>query len=736
MQEIQDIKYMQYMWIKHKLLEWMKPYFFENMKNKDWYVLDIMSWSCSVSSFFKPFFKVMTNDVQHYSYTISKSIIENDNIFPKKEILEKLIEQSKNQKKYLFFEKNYSDTYFTKKVCQQIDSISYEIDKLEWTEKYIYKYILILSMNKVRLTTGHYAQYLKKEHPRMKIFLKRDLFKQMFVEIENFKLNKNYWKNISFNHEDKNLIEKLENEDISLIYLDPPYSGEQYSRFYHVLETATKYDNPEINKKIKWLYRNDRFKSDFCYKNRWIKSFEKIFKFWNKKWANIIISYSDKWIISINDIEKTLKKYYKDVDIKSKKHFHSSLSKGASELNEILIIWKNAITKSEKKKEKKEKLEIKFYEKDLIRYLWNKRKLLKEFHPIFDELYNNGNKTFIDLFSWSWAIARLAKWIWFKATANDWEDYSYIINKTFLEFDIKKHNFSKVWWLEKILEELNNLKIKKGFFYNNFWEKSKLWRKFFTENNSWKIDSINDHIDKLLERELIKKIEYYYLKTSLILAISKYANITGIFRAYLKQFSWTSQKNLILEKVFVPKWLKWKAIKSDAEKYKANADIVYIDPPYNEHQYSPNYHILNHIHKIRPKLNWVAWVYDYSETKSNFCNEKWSKKWVENLLKNIKAKYILFSYNNNWLIRVWDLYDMLSKYWNTEIKIVDYPRYRAHSARTPLLNENYEYLFICEVWKKINKIKYNKNIELLKKHPWYNRRRKDDKWRYEQRKWI
>jgi len=36
MQEVQDIKYMQYMWIKHKLLEWMKPYFFENMENKDW----------------------------------------------------------------------------------------------------------------------------------------------------------------------------------------------------------------------------------------------------------------------------------------------------------------------------------------------------------------------------------------------------------------------------------------------------------------------------------------------------------------------------------------------------------------------------------------------------------------------------------------------------------------------------------------------------------------------------
>jgi len=47
-------------------------------------------------------------------------------------------------------------------------------------------------MNKVRLTIGHYAQYLNKKHPRMKIFLERDLYKQMFIEIENFKINKNF----------------------------------------------------------------------------------------------------------------------------------------------------------------------------------------------------------------------------------------------------------------------------------------------------------------------------------------------------------------------------------------------------------------------------------------------------------------------------------------------------------------------------------------------------------------
>lgn len=739
MQDEQNINYMQYMWIKHKLLDWITPFVLELMKWKDWYIIDLMSWTCSVSSHLKQYYNIITNDVQYYSYVISKAIIENDSVFPNKDELIDMIDKSKNQKKYSFFTKNYSDKYFTSKVCRQIDNISYEIDKLEWIKKYIYKYILMLSMNKIRLTTWHYAQFLEKNHPRMKIFLERDLYEQMFFEINNFSLNKNYWTNVCLNYEDKELFKRLDDKKISLIYLDPPYTVEQYSRFYHVLETVCKYDNPKIDSSTKWLYRIDRYKSDFSYKTKVISAFERVFKFWNEKKSNIIISYSDKWVLKIDKIKELLWKYYKDIRVEYKKHFHSSLSKWSSELNEVLIIWetpKNVIDFEAKDNDNKEDIYIKNYEKDLIRYIWNKRKLLKSFLPIFNELKNNGGNSFIDLFSGSWSISRLARWMWFYTIANDWEDYSYIINKSFLEYNKKLDNFDNVWWLDNIINLLNNIDIKKWFFYNNFWENSKKWRKFFTSYNSWKIDWINDYIDELFLNKDINENEFFYLKTCLINSISQYANITWVFRAYLKSFNNKSSEKILLSKIFIPDWPIWKAIKEDAETYKCNSDIVYIDPPYNEHQYSPNYHILNHIYYKRDILNWVAWVYDYSNTKSNFCNEEWAKKWFINILKNINAKYILVSYNNNWLIRVWELYEMLSKYWNTKIEVIDYPRYRAHSKRTPLLKENYEYLFICNVWKDIIKKEYERNIDLLKSHPWYNRRRKDDQWRFKQRNWI
>lgn len=738
MQEQQDIYYMQYMWIKHKLLKWITPFVFDVMKNKDWYILDLMSGSCSVSSHLKQYFNIITNDVQYYSYVISKSIVENDSVFPNKDFLKKIIKKWEKQKEYTFFSDNYSNKYFTSNVCRQIDNISYEIDKLELVEKYIYKYILMLSMNKIRLTTWHYAQYLDENHPRMKIFLNRDLYEQMFYEIDNFKLNKNFWENISLNFEDKKLFNILEEKKISLIYLDPPYSAEQYSRFYHILETVSKYDNPNLDFSTKWLYRNDRYKSDFSYKTKALLAFEEVLKFAQKKNSDIIISYSDKWLVSLDKLKILLEKYYNNVAIEYKKHLHSSLSKWTSELNEILLIWTWINKKNEIEKKIKEGniFDIKKYEKSLIRYIWNKRKLLKDFYPFFLELKEKWNNTFLDLFSGSWAISRLARWIWFETTANDWEEYSYIINKAFLEFDNNKDKFINVWWLDNILNELNNLDIKKWFFYKNFSEKSKEKRLFFTGENAWKIDSINDYIENLLNKSKISDNEFFYLKACLINAISNYANITWVFRAYLKQFNNKSSQNIIIEKIFVPNWKKWKVIKYNSEDLKLKSDIVYIDPPYNEHQYSPNYHILNHIFSKKDKLNWIAWVYDYSSTKSNFCNEEWAKKWFINIFNNLDAKHILVSYNNNWLVRVWELYEMLSSYWNTEVEIINYPRYRSHSERTPLLNENYEYLFICYVWKKVNIKKYKENIDFLKSHPWYNRRRKEDKWRFEQRKGI
>lgn len=125
-------------------------------------------------------------------------------------------------------------------------------------------------------------------------------------------------------------------KNVDTIYLDSPYSQEQYSRFYHILETLVKYDSPMVNFKAK--YRNDRFQSDFCYKGKARKEFEKIINFCSKNGINLVISYSNKALLSVDELLILCNQYFKDVFLKEIDYKHSTQGKGSNKLKEIIII--------------------------------------------------------------------------------------------------------------------------------------------------------------------------------------------------------------------------------------------------------------------------------------------------------------------------------------------------------------------------------------------------------------
>lgn len=76
------------------------------------------------------------------------------------------------------------------------------------------------------------------------------------------------------------------------------------------------------------------------------------------------------------------------------------------------------------------------------------------------------------------------------------------------------------------------------------------------------------------------------------------------------------------------------------------ADLVYIDPPYNSRQYCDAYHLLENVAKWeKPKVFGVAKKMDRTNLKSEYCTQR-ATKTFEELINNIKARYILLSYNN------------------------------------------------------------------------------------------
>lgn len=99
------------------------------------------------------------------------------------------------------------------------------------------------------------------------------------------------------NIQTKSFQQLLESKKISVIYADPPYTAQQYSRFYHIPEVIRTYRYPILQEYrghiTQGLYPINKFKSDFCSKRKAVGAFETIFKIANNAKANLLISYSE-----------------------------------------------------------------------------------------------------------------------------------------------------------------------------------------------------------------------------------------------------------------------------------------------------------------------------------------------------------------------------------------------------------------------------------------------------------
>ena len=235
--EIQKIHNIRYMGNKEKLLEHIIPVIIDNTP-KNGVVCDVMSGTNTIGYSLNQKYKIISNDIQYYSYIIGMSLLieKKFSVEKHKRNIERLINENLIKKYYDFFYNNYSDTYFSDKQCLEIDSIRYAIENLKDRDEFYNTYLL----RKISII---------------------DTFFKTCDEL-TFKKDAKF-KNTIYNLSYEELFKVINKTKIDTFYLDPPYTHDQYSRFYHILETICKYDNPTLNYKAK--YRIDRYMSDFCY---------------------------------------------------------------------------------------------------------------------------------------------------------------------------------------------------------------------------------------------------------------------------------------------------------------------------------------------------------------------------------------------------------------------------------------------------------------------------------------
>lgn len=329
-----------YMGTKLKLLEDILPAI-HKVTPTGGVVLDIMAGSNAVGYALKEFYTVYTNDIQEYSKVISDAVIVNQDTTissetAKADLHDNYVNNIKS-KTYNYFEITYSNTYFSKKQCCDIDSLRYAIDNISNNNKRnLYLFALMGAMCKVQSTPGHFAQYMPANHPRIIPLQAMNLYEEFLNRCNSYKEicftskpNKSFCMNFH------RLLDENICGDVDTIYLDSPYTQEQYSRFYHVLETLVKYDAPEV--KFKAKYRTDRFQSDFCYKKSVAQEFTSIFEYCKKTKTNLVISYSVKGVLAIEQLMEIAKKYFTHTDIQYIAYKHSTQGKGSQNINEVLI---------------------------------------------------------------------------------------------------------------------------------------------------------------------------------------------------------------------------------------------------------------------------------------------------------------------------------------------------------------------------------------------------------------
>ncbi len=329
-----------------------------------------------------------------------------------------------------------------------------------------------------------------------------------------------------------------------------------------------------------------------------------------------------------------------------------------------------------------------------MRFIGSKATMLKNIEAVINENTTGEENIFCDIFSGTAAVASYFK-PKYEIISNDLLHFSYVIQKSVIENN-EKPNFARLKsigiidpleFLEEAKIQTDNLSSNECFITKNYSPSDDCDRMYITRKNAQRIDFIRNTINVWKNENLITETEYYYLLAALIEGVPSVSNITGTYGAYLKQWDKRAFKELEMVRLEVID------NKRDNASYNKDAnalirevegDILYIDPPYNSRQYTPNYHLLETISKCDcPKISGVTGMRPYKDEKSRFCIKNEVSDAFEDLIAHAHFANIVVSYSTEGLMTYEQIENILKKYgMPRSFKRYDIP-YRKYKSKIP-----------------------------------------------------
>lgn len=261
------------------------------------------------------------------------------------------IEELRRERKWNLFSHYYANTYFGIKQCLQLDAIREFAEKQEATMSNHILAATISAMTYGVSSTTHLAQYLRPSSELGTLHLIKRRQYDFLAEVRRrlISLKSTKRPQTAANVYNLDCLEALRRENLNpdwVVYADPPYFKEHYSRYYHVLNTFYHYDypyltfNPRINRTTEGRYRKERNASDFGKKARVKGAFQKLFELCAENKCRLVLSYAETSLVKKDAILTISEKAGLACSIKEKQLMHSSQGRYSNKIvTEYLFLF-------------------------------------------------------------------------------------------------------------------------------------------------------------------------------------------------------------------------------------------------------------------------------------------------------------------------------------------------------------------------------------------------------------
>ena len=338
-----------------------------------------------------------------------------------------------------------------------------------------------------------------------------------------------------------------------------------------------------------------------------------------------------------------------------------------------------------------------FLTEQIITYLGNKRSLLSFIGVALDYVKRDLGKEkidVVDIFSGSGIVSRYMKQHANTLYSNDLEEYCNVINKCYLtnKSDVDFNRLGDYY--KQIKERLDNEPLKKGFLAEMYAPRNDQniqvgERVFYTTRNAMYLDTARQLLEQLPD-----PYKTYFI-APLLYEASVHNNTSGVFKGFYKnsvtgigQYGGDGRNALsriladinIKQPIFSNFNTRTFIFKKDANVLASElpeVDLVYMDPPYNQHPYGSNYFMLNIINSYQRPLS-VSAVSGIPKdwNKSQYNKKQTAKESVFDLCEKLKAKYLLISFSSEGFIGREEMVEMLSKFGDVKVFDKDYNTFR------------------------------------------------------------